>query len=251
MEPPDLRDDVYAYACVIYELLSGRHVFGGKSACEARDAKMTVQPLPMLSKAQYKTLCQALAFNRAERTGSIEEVIDGLKVQDVPQRSRSVLIGVALLGVVLAAAGWWALKTLRMPDEDQAFVNSLLQTNAEVPDAVDPDEIKLLLDQGNDYLATARTHFDPAILSEGVSTAYGAYRAVLRLDPANRPAAEHILEIVKLYESRAQALRDENQFKRASTLIGYALKIDPNRTSLKELQDEIAPKVMTETASAP
>jgi serine/threonine protein kinase len=250
-EPADLRDDVYAYACVIYELLSGRHVFGGKSAGEARDAKMKMQPLSVLSKAQNRALARALAFPRFERTGSIEEIVEGLRPQEPRRRTASILVGAVGLAALLAGGGWWASKRLMGPNEEQVFVNSLLKPNASVSDNVDPEEIKLLMGQGDDYLAQAREHFDPAVLSEGVSTAYGAYRAVLRLDPANRPAAEKILEIVKLYESQAEALRDDNQFKRAATLIGFALKIDPNRDSLKVLQSEIEPKASSEAASSP
>jgi hypothetical protein len=109
----------------------------------------------------------------------------------------------------------------------------------------------LLMDQGNEYLNQARGRFDAALLSEGVSTAYGAFRAVLRLDPANRPAAEKILEIVNLYEAQARELRDQTQFKRAATLIGYALKIDPSSSRLKQLDSEVEPKAAAETANVP
>ena len=250
-EPADLRDDVYAYACVIYELLSGRHVFSGKSAAEARDAKLKMQPLAMLSKTQNRALARALAFQRSERTGSIEELIEGLRTQEPRRRTAALIAAAVVIAALLAGAGWWASKRFMGPNEDQIFVNSLLQPNAAVSDNVDPEVIKTLMDQGDDYLAQAHEHFDPALLSEGVSTAYGAYRGVLRLDPANRPAAEKILDIVKLYESQAEALRDDNQFKRAATLIGFALKIDPNSDKLKVLQTEIEPKASDEAEKSP
>jgi hypothetical protein len=238
-QPPDLRDDVYAYGCVVYELLSGSHVFGGKSATEARDKNLKVVPLKGLSRAQNKSLAGALAFDRAKRTGSIEEVIEGLQPRGQSKRYGLLITAAILALITVGAAFWWAPGKFHSISEDEVFINSLLKPNAEANTAVDPDEIALLIGQGNDYLAQARQHFDAAILSEGVSTAYGAYRAVLRLDPANRQAAEKILEIVKLYEAQADSLRDEGQFKRAATLIGYALKIAPDRQSLRQLKTQL------------
>lgn len=250
-EPADPRDDVYAYACVVYELLSGRHVFGGKSAAEARDSKLKMQPLDLLSKTQNRALARALAFAREERTGSIEEVIEGLRPQEAQRRTSAVILGVVALCAVLAGGGWWASQRFVAPNEDQVFVNSLLKPNAAVSDDENPETIQTWMEQGDDYVAEARKNFDPAKLSEGVSTAYDAYRLVLRHDPANRPAAEKILEIVKLYEEQARALAADNQFKRAATLVGYALKIDPNSDRLKALQAEIEPKASGEAEKAP
>jgi serine/threonine protein kinase len=238
-QPPDLRDDVYAYGCVVYELLSGQHVFGGKSATDARDGKIKVVPLKILTRAQNKALADALAFDRDKRTSSIEGVIECLRPRGQAQRYGLWAAGLLLGILAVGGAVWWGSNKLHGRSEDEVFINSLLKPNAESNTAVDPDTIALLMAQGDDYLAQAQKHFDAAVLSEGVSTAYGAFRAVLRLDPANRPAAEKILEIVKLYESEAENLRTAGQFKRAATLTGYALKIDPDRPSLRQMKSEL------------
>jgi serine/threonine protein kinase len=250
-QPADLRDDIYAYACVIYELLSGRHVFGGDSATQARNAKHKMQPLPMLSKLQNKALARALAFDRSQRTGSIEEVIDGLRPRPPVRRTGLIIAGSMLAIAALAIAGWWVFNRFFAPNEDVTFVNSLLKPNAEAADAVDPERVSLLMEQGDGYLAQAREDFNPAFLSEGVSTAYGAFQAVLKQDPANHPAAEKILQIVKMYEEQAAKLEQQGQFKRALNMIGYALKIDPASPTLKNLQSELKPKAASETDTPP
>jgi serine/threonine protein kinase len=250
-QAPDLRDDVYAYACVIYELLSGRHVFGGDSAAQARDSKMKMQPLAVLSKQQNKTLARALAFDRSQRLGSIEELIEGLRPKPPVRRTGLIVAGSTLGAAALAAAGWWVSHKYFVPDEDVRFVNSLVKPNAEAADNVDPETVNLLMEQGDSYMAQARDDFNPAFLSEGVSTAYGAFQAVLKQDPANRLAAEKILQIVKMYEEHAASLEEQGQFKRALNLVGYALRIDPASPTLMGMQKDLKPKAASETDPSP
>jgi serine/threonine protein kinase len=68
---PDPRDDIYALACITYELLTGRHPFNRMSALEARSAGMQPQRPPGLSRKQWLGLKSALAFERAARTPTV------------------------------------------------------------------------------------------------------------------------------------------------------------------------------------
>jgi len=101
-EEADRRDDIYSFACVIYQILSGDRPFGELTALEARDAGTRVPPLAVLSRAQNEALAQALAFDREARTGSVEELLAGL-VTDKAGRARQPWV-LAVASVVAVAA---------------------------------------------------------------------------------------------------------------------------------------------------
>ncbi|HXA34896.1 MAG TPA: serine/threonine-protein kinase [Steroidobacteraceae bacterium] len=112
---PDARDDIYSLACVIYEMLSGKHPFSDHTAVEARDERRNLAPIESLSRKQNEALARALAFNRDERTASVESLLAGLspdaasdahgKERAEPSRKRTLLIVGGALAMVVVAIG--------------------------------------------------------------------------------------------------------------------------------------------------
>lgn len=66
-QAPDPRDDVFSLACVIYEMLAGRHPYGRRGADDAREAGISIERLPDLPQQQWRALAASLAWCREGR----------------------------------------------------------------------------------------------------------------------------------------------------------------------------------------
>jgi hypothetical protein len=111
--PPDQSDDVYSFACVIYEMLSGKHPFDRRSAVEARAAGLKPAPLAVLTRAQNAALAKGLAYDRAQRAVSVEALLaefDGAGNGGAPPVVW-IAGGIALIAV-LGVAAWFVVGRL-------------------------------------------------------------------------------------------------------------------------------------------
>jgi len=110
-KPPDARDDVYAAAIIAYELFAGKHPFDTKSAAVALAKGLEPERIESLSKRQWQALSKALELKRADRTTSIQELLDGLTVKPKLPIYRTITI--ALIGIV----SWFAYNQYFGPNE--------------------------------------------------------------------------------------------------------------------------------------
>jgi serine/threonine protein kinase len=127
---PDPRDDLFALACVSYELLAGEHPFKHLRSTEARTLKLTPRRPPGLTARQWKALLAGLAWERAHRPRSVREWLGELNLGNEPLgpmprledvKRMSIMKGgmasalIALTAVLVAGGITWALLSRPKP----------------------------------------------------------------------------------------------------------------------------------------
>jgi serine/threonine protein kinase len=128
---PDVRDDVFALACVSYLLLCGRHPFSEKTAIEARSARMRPRRPPNLTGQQWRALRAGLRWEREKRPADVEQWLARLDLRKAAKHlaslhellekppKRTAFLSAALLvacAALLAGIYWFASHSGLLPN---------------------------------------------------------------------------------------------------------------------------------------
>ncbi len=204
---PSPQDDLYALACVAYELLTGKHPYDRKAAVEARAKALEPERPPGLKSRQWKTLKAGLAMGRSDRPETVQAFLDGLSPE---RKSGSPLPWIALTAVVLIAAGIQAFLQLRV-DDDELIGAIMEQYPIELDEVAAAERMKLYQDMAAQFMtlgqrAIAEGQYDRAsgLLLKGPSSAFKSYREILtRSDDTTTRwnAAAGVLELVRVLDN--------------------------------------------------
>jgi len=110
---PTPSDDIYALGCVAFELLTGKHPFDKVSAEVAMREGRKPPPVPGLTKRQYQTLCDAIAFTSDKRLKNAADLVEGLRDVSLRERVGPFVVFGAIGVVIIGAAGWGVMHYLR------------------------------------------------------------------------------------------------------------------------------------------
>ena len=130
---PDPRDDVYALACVVYELLSGKHPFARMTALHVQELNIKPKRIAQLNRRQWAALEQGLALHREDRTESIESFINELSLtRTLPVWLWGVVGALLTLAALVGIKTWQDLRVLRESPKTES-VRPAVETQQRAP----------------------------------------------------------------------------------------------------------------------
>ncbi|MBP1475142.1 serine/threonine protein kinase [Frateuria sp. MAH-13] len=226
--PPQATDDIYALGCVAFELLTGKHPFDRVSAEVAMREGRKPPAVPGLTRRQYRTLCDAVAFTAAQRLKSADQLVEGLRDVGLGERLGRPLAWTLVGVLLLAVAGWGALGQWRA--RQVAEVASRFQT------------------------ASPRHFGDEAEAAAALEQLGEDGRKRLMLDRGDQ-VQQFLLDRVDAYWNPAKGRRDyaaaERVFELPARLHLFLPRLDLRRAAVEKEKQELDRPAMVKASPAP
>jgi serine/threonine protein kinase len=212
-EPPDTRDDIYAFACLVYHIYGRKHPRGFILSREDLEKSPAPKRIRSLTYQQWQTLRRGLALRRRDRIASVQEFLLEFAPRSWFKRYRTAILAAA--AVAAAALLYFGVRYYQDFAADQALDAQLWPASDTPAKLLTPEQRRDI----DDYLylgqaalrQAGNTHSADelvALLSRGDNNLLELLKRVRELEPSNRQALQLTSDAASLFEDRAQVLLD-------------------------------------------
>ena len=218
-EPPSFSDDIYALACVLYFMLTGKHPYDRLSAAEAQAKNLKPARPAVLNNIEWQALSQALSFSKAKRFTTIAE----FRAAFMPQKRSNlprVLGAVALLAIVGGVA--LSVRQYMAGEEQQAAIDNTL---AAAKECFFQRSYQCAIDNARIVTSLAPDNADAQNILEGAALA--------------QQQEQRESEISKLLKDASTCLENAD-FACARVKAQEVLDIDQEQLSARQLLEQIS-----------
>lgn len=232
-EEPDERDDLYALACVAYEIFSGEHPFARLSADKAVAKKLKPKKLQELSNSQWGTLKKALSFKKKDRVSTVEEFYKLMFIEK--STGKRNVIGFAMIAAVLVFS--------------VLYYDVYKESNVIVQGGISQSDIKSYKDDIENLLQSP--NFSSIQWHDDV---WHAFKLLWKVIPENDSwsySAEN--KTIKLYVAEIKKLIRVSKVDEADILLSEVIKysdseglLDDLKRSIQELRNKIGSQEIAE-----